>query len=343
AEYDGVRVGYGKRARKVDLLPLSSARRNRLDGSGYVPVEPATLGVHPVEVTVQDLRPLIDWGPFFQSWEMRGKYPAILDDPERGAEARSLKADAEAMLDRFETEDLIHPKAVFGIWEARSDGDDVVLMEEGQEKARLHTLRQQTRKTPGKPNRALSDFVQPEKDWVGAFAVTAGHGLKPLVEAFEADHDDYQSILAKSIADRLAEACAEWLHGRVRKEFWGFAPDEDLSGDDLIAERFQGIRPAPGYPAQPDHTEKWTLWELLDAEQLTGITLTESLAMNPASSVCGLYFAHPDADYFNLGVLGKDQVLDYAKRKGMPAEQMERWLGPVLAYDPVKKPVVKAV
>ncbi len=342
-EYDRVRDSYGKRARKVDLLPLSSARRNRLDGSGYVPVEPATLGVHPVEVTVQDLRPLIDWGPFFQSWEMRGKYPAILNDPERGAEARSLMADAQAMLDRFESEDLIKPRAVFGIWEARADGDDVVLIEGGQEKARLHTLRQQTRKTPGKPNRALADFVQPDRDWVGAFAVTAGHGLKPLVDAFEADQDDYQSILAKSVADRLAEACAEWLHGRVRKEFWGFAPEENLTSDDLIAERFQGIRPAPGYPAQPDHTEKWTLWELLDAEHNTGISLTESLAMYPASSVCGLYFAHPDSDYFNLGVLGRDQVEDYAKRKGMPLQEMERWLGPVLAYDPRKTPVVKAV
>lgn len=333
-EYDGVRDAYGRRTRRVELLDLDKARTNRFADSSYSPVAPRTLGVHTVPVTVSDLRPFIDWTPFFQSWEMRGKYPAILDDPAKGEEARSLMADAQAMLDRFEAENLLSPRAVFGIWEARAEDDDIVLSEEGSEIGRLHTLRQQTRKTRGKPNRALADFVRSEGDWVGAFAVTAGHGLKPLVEAFEAAHDDYQSILAKSVADRLAEACAEWLHLKVRRDFWGYAPEEVLSNEDLIAERFQGIRPAPGYPAQPDHTEKLTLWRLLGAEEATGITLTESLAMSPAASVCGLYLAHPASDYFNVGVLGRDQVMDYARRKGTPLEKMERWLGPVLAYDP---------
>ncbi|NNE70584.1 MAG: methionine synthase [Rhodothermales bacterium] len=334
SEYDGVREGYARRTRKVELLEIEKARTNRFEFGDYQPQQPKTLGVHSVPVTVADLRPYIDWTPFFQSWEMRGKYPAILDDPAKGAEARSLLADAEAMLDRFEAEDTLHPKAVYGIWEARSDGDDIVLSEDGSELARLHTLRQQTRKTPGKPNRALADFVRSEGDWVGAFAVTAGHGLKELVDGFEAAHDDYQSILAKSVADRLAEACAEWLHLNVRRDFWGYASDEDLANEDLVAERFQGIRPAPGYPAQPDHTEKRTLWRLLNAEQATGISLTESLAMNPAASVCGLYLAHPGSDYFNIGVLGRDQVADYARRKGLSLAEMEQWLGPVLAYDP---------
>ncbi|MBO6575374.1 MAG: methionine synthase [Rhodothermales bacterium] len=333
-EYDGVRASYEARSRKLELLGFDDARANRQEPAAYTPVAPSRPGVHTVPVTVTELRPYIDWTPFFQAWEMRGKYPAILQDEKKGAEAQALFADALAMLDRIEQENRLAPRAVFGIWPARRDGDDIVLQSGDAELARLHTLRQQTRKTPGKPNRALADLVNDSGDWMGAFAVTAGHGLETLVREFESAHDDYQSIMAKAIADRLAEACAEWLHERVRKDFWGYATGEELSNEDLIAERFQGIRPAPGYPAQPDHTEKRTLWTLLDAERHTGITLTESLAMAPAASVCGLYFAHPDAAYFNLGPLGRDQVEDYARRKDVPVEEMERWLSPSLAYEP---------
>jgi 5-methyltetrahydrofolate--homocysteine methyltransferase len=341
-EYDGVRQAYERRTRRTKLLALETARSNPARPSKYAPVAPNTLGVHQVSVGVAEIRPYIDWTPFFQAWEMRGKYPSILEDPVKGEEARSLYQDANAMLDRFEAEDLLDPKAVFGIWPAGSEGDDVVLFsgaDRSQELARLHTLRQQTEKTPGKPNRAISDFVQPitgHPDWIGAFAVTTGHGLAPVVKAYEDAGDDYQSIMAKALADRLAEACTEWLHQRVRTDFWGYAPDEKLSNDELVSEHYQGIRPAPGYPAQPDHTEKRTLWTLLNAEANTGISLTESLAMNPAASVCGLYLAHPDSDYFNLGSIGRDQVEDYARRKDVDLDEMERWLGPALAYDPRK-------
>jgi 5-methyltetrahydrofolate--homocysteine methyltransferase len=339
-EYDGVREAYARRSRRTQLLDLEAARANGPSLSDYTPVQPNQIGVQPVEVSVAQIRPCIDWTPFFQTWEMRGRYPAILDDPGKGEQARSLLADANRLLDRMVSEEILAVRAVFGLWPAAADGDDICLYEDetrGVTLARLHTLRQQTRKTPGKPNRALSDLIQPldgQPDWIGAFVVTSGHGLQALLDEFEAEHDDYQSILAKAVADRLAEAGTEWLHERVRKNFWGYAAREQLDGADLIAERYQGIRPAPGYPAQPDHTEKRTLWSLLDAESNTGVSLTESLAMLPAASVCGLYFAHPDAAYFNLGVLGEDQVEDYAARKGVSRTEMERWLRPVLSYEP---------
>jgi 5-methyltetrahydrofolate--homocysteine methyltransferase len=272
---------------------------------------------------------------------MRGKYPQILEDSHRGEEARKLLADAEAMLDRFETDESIRPRGVYGLFPAGAQGDDIIVYEDASRASKagvFHTLRQQTRKAPGKPNRALADFVAPvgsgHEDWIGAFAVTAGPGVSALADAFEAALDDYQSILVKAVADRLAEAFAEYIHAHVRRTAWGYDPQESLDNADLIAERYRGIRPAPGYPAQPDHTEKLLLWTLLDAERHTGITLTESLAMQPAASVCGLFFAHPEADYFNLGVIGEDQLSDYAARKGLEKAEMERWLAPRLAYEP---------
>jgi 5-methyltetrahydrofolate--homocysteine methyltransferase len=245
------------------------------------------------------------------------------------------------MLDQFIADDSLKARAVFGLFPASSIGDDIVIKNPagtGDEIARFHTLRQQAQKASDKSNRALADFIAPAdsdiQDYLGAFAVTAGIGLDQITERFEADHDDYNSILAKALADRLAEACTEWLHERVRREYWGYAPDENLTNEDLVRETYRGIRPAPGYPAQPDHTEKKTIWSLLDAEEKTGITLTEHLAMYPTASVCGLYFAHPDADYFNLGLIASDQVADYASRKGYSVSEIERWLGPRLNYEP---------
>jgi 5-methyltetrahydrofolate--homocysteine methyltransferase len=294
-------------------------------------------------VDLATLRRYIDWGPFFIAWEMKGKYPAILNDLEKGETARNLFEEANALLDRIEAESLLRAHAVAGLFRAASTGEDLVVYgEDGAPSATLHALRQQTAKTPGKPNRSLADFVAPEgsglTDHLGAFVVTAGDGLDALVAAFEADHDDYHALLAKALADRLAEATAEWLHEMVRRELWGYASDEALSNDDLIRERYRGIRPAPGYPAQPDHTEKPALFRLLDATEHAGVTLTEHLAMAPAASVCGLYLAHPEAAYFNVGVLGRDQVEAYARRKGLPVAEVERWLAPALGYDPEPVP-----
>jgi 5-methyltetrahydrofolate--homocysteine methyltransferase len=274
----------------------------------------------------QDLAVLaenIDWTPFFQSWELRGVYPKILEDAVVGEQARELFEDAKKMLAEIIDGKLLKAQAVYGIFPAHSDGDDIVL--EGH---RFRTLRQQhTRK---QPNHALSDFISPDEDWIGVFALTAGHGVPELVAKYEADHDDYNAILVKALADRFAEAFAEFLHCKVRKEIWGYAPDEDLSGLDLIRQRYQGIRPAPGYPACPEHTEKGTIWDILDVERRIGATLTENYAMWPAASVSGLYFSHPESRYFALGEIERDQLEDYAERKGMSLEEAERWLSPNL-------------
>ena len=332
AEYADVRARYAARQRTQTLLSLEAARANalRLDGSAPPPARP---GRHVVDVPLEALRDWIDWGPFFIAWEMKGKPPRIFDDPVAGPEARRLYDDATALLDEV-SDGRITVRAVAGLWPARRAGDDIeVLGETGKPIATLHTLRQQTPKTPGKPNRALADFVAERDDAVGAFVV-AVHGAEALAAEARADHDDYRAILIQALADRLAEAAAEWLHARVRRDLWGYAPDEDLSAEGIVRARYAGIRPAPGYPAQPDHTEKRTLFALLDAEAATGCGLTETLAMTPPASVCGLYLAHPDAAYFNVGPLRRDQVEDYARRKGMPVEVVERWLGPSLAYDP---------
>ena len=284
-----------------------------------------------------DLVDRIDWGPFFATWEMKGAFPGILDDPQKGEEATRLFEDAKAMLGRMVSEGLVTAHGVCGLFPANRVGDDIAIYDDANRSrviAVLHTLRQQRRRSGERKNLALADYVLPRAseviDYVGAFAVTAGHGVAELVAEYQAAHDDYSAILVQALADRLAEAFAERLHERVRRDLWGYAPDEDLANEQLIRMRYRGIRPAPGYPACPDHTEKPTLWKLLGAFEHTGVSLTESFAMLPAASVCGLYFAHPDARYFGLGPIGQDQVRDYALRKGLSAEEAARWLAPHL-------------
>ncbi len=343
-EYDALRSSYGERQKQKNLISLSAARENRLQlDLQQVAPPPRTPGITPVEVPLQVLREYIDWTPFFSTWELKGKYPEIFTRPDVSAEARTLFDDANALLDRLIEEKVLQARGVAGLFPAAAQGDDILLFEDAQRErplATLHTLRQQTAKTGGHPNRALADYIAPADsgvpDHIGAFVVTAGLGLSELVAEFEAQHDDYNAIMAKALADRLAEAFAEYLHERVRRELWGYAEQENLDNAALIREKYQGIRPAPGYPAQPDHTEKKTLFRLLSAEQHTGVTLTESLAMRPAASVCGIYFAHPQARYFSLGKIGRDQVEEYSARKGLPVAEVEKWLAPVLAYEPAQ-------
>jgi 5-methyltetrahydrofolate--homocysteine methyltransferase len=344
AEYDTVRKDRAGRQSREQRLTIAEARANR------VPIEWAT--IHPPRPTFLGPRTLsdyplatlvdfIDWTPFFATWELRGAYPAILDDPRLGAAARDLHRDALALLDRIVADGRLTASAVVGFWPANAvPGDDIVVWRDESRQdplATFRTLRQQMAKPGGRPNVALADFVAPIEtglaDFVGAFAVTAGHGIDEIVAEFEAAHDDYSAILVKALADRLAEAFAEHLHQRVRRELWGYAPDEALTNTDLIAERYQGIRPAPGYPACPDHTEKATLFELLEAEQRAGIRLTESFAMWPGASVSGYYFWNPASHYFGLGRIGRDQLAAYAARKGTPLADAERWLAPNLEGD----------
>ena len=343
-EYAEARDAHARRSQRTTYLAYEDAQANAFESDwDAVPITtPNQLGVQAHrDLDLATLRDYIDWTPFFQAWELHGKYPRILDDEKVGEQARSLLADANAMLDRIIDEKLLTAHAVFGLFPANRVGDDIeVYANDDRDAVRmtLHSLRQQSQKTPGKPNRALADYLAPRSsgrgDYLGAFAVTAGIGIEKLVAQFEADHDDYSAILAKALADRLAEAAAEYLHAHVRTTAWGYAPDEALDNDALIGEKYRGIRPAPGYPACPDHTEKPLLWDLLDAEKHTDISLTESLAMYPAASVCGVYFAHPEAQYFNLGQIGKDQLIAYAERKGMTVAEAERWLAPRLNYDP---------
>jgi len=287
---------------------------------------------------------LIDWTPLFHTWELRGVYPKILQHEKHGEEARKLFADAQKLLEQIVCENLLEPRGVYGFFPANRIGDDVELyIDESRAEvlATFHFLRQQIAKDDGTPNWCLADFVAekgdahraPLHDYLGAFAVTSGHGLKELVDRFKADHDDYNAIMAEALADRLAEAFAEYLHQCVRTE-WAYGRGENLSQEDLIAEKYRGIRPAAGYPACPDHSEKRTLWTLLDVEKNAGIQLTESCAMWPGSSVSGLYFAHPQSKYFAVGKLGRDQMLDYQVRKGTPLPEIEKWLGPWLNYEP---------
>jgi 5-methyltetrahydrofolate--homocysteine methyltransferase len=343
AEYQDVRTQRGSRKAEERRQSIADARRNRLaiDWSAAVPPEPCFTGIRALkEYPLDQLVPLIDWTPFFQTWELAGHYPAILEDPVVGPAARNLFRDAGVLLDRIVSERLLQAQGVFGFFPANSVGDDIELytdVERSQRRAIIHTIRQQMVKPPGRPNLALADFVAPREsripDYVGAFAVTAGVGIESLVERFEADHDDYNAILTKALADRLAEAFAELLHLRVRMEFWGYARDEELDNQGLIKERYQGIRPAPGYPACPDHTEKRTLFDLLGAEKQAGITLTESFAMLPTASVSGYYFWHPQAQYFGVGKIERDQVEDYARRKALDVATTERWLAPNLNYE----------
>jgi 5-methyltetrahydrofolate--homocysteine methyltransferase len=281
----------------------------------------------------------IDWTPFFRTWELAGPYPQILDDDTVGKAARDLFSDAQAMLKKIVEERWLTAKAAVGFFPVNAQGDDILVFGDKARKfpiATLHTLRQQMAREEGRPNLALADFVAPEgvADYIGGFVVTTGHGEEAHIKRFEADKDDYSAILLRALADRLAEAFAERMHERVRREFWAYAPDEALSNEALIAEKYRGIRPAPGYPAQPEHTEKGTLFKLLDAEARAGVTLTESYAMWPGSSVSGLYFSHPQSRYFGVGKIERDQVEDYARRKGWSVEEAERWLSPLLNYNP---------
>ena len=319
------------------LLPLAAARANRprtawTPGSVATPSFTGTRFLD--EVTLEDLVPFIDWTFFFTAWELKGRFPAILDHPQYGSAAREVYGHARELLDRIVADRLLTPRGVYGFWPANTDGDDIVV---GDELLRFNMLRQQEEIPDGKPNLSLADFIAPREsgvvDYVGAFAVTAGLGASELAASFERDHDDYHSIMVKALADRLAEAFAEYLHARARRD-WGYGAAEQLTGDDLIAERYRGIRPAFGYPACPDHSEKGKLFSLLGAER-AGLELTESFMMAPAASVSGLYFGHPDARYFTVSRLAQDQIEDYARRKGMPVSEVERWLSPNLAYDPV--------
>jgi 5-methyltetrahydrofolate--homocysteine methyltransferase len=342
-EFTGVRV---LSAVAADVSPLHSKKEIRADSRRLLPID------------LEQLVPFIDWSPFFHTWELRGRYPAILNHEKHGEEARKLFADAQKLLDEIVSKKLIRPHGVYGFFPANRVGDDVELYtDESRAKVltKFHFLRQQIEKGDGMPNWCLADFVSPKhstfnsdksragiqhptsNDHIGAFAVTSGHGLKELVEKFKADHDDYNAIMAEALADRLAEAFAEFLHKRVREE-WGYGRAEKLTTEDLIGEKYRGIRPAAGYPACPDHTEKGILWKLLDVEKNAGIRLTESFAMWPGSSVSGLYFAHPESKYFAVGKLGRDQLLDYHVRKGMTLQEAEKWLSPWLNYEPATGP-----
>jgi 5-methyltetrahydrofolate--homocysteine methyltransferase len=343
AEYEALRKAHT--ALRPNLVSLQTARRRR------TPIEwrfedlavPEFTGVRVLDnFPLLKLRAYIDWTPFFHAWQLKGVFPRIFDHPEQGAQARQIFNEANALLDRIIKEKLISARGVYGFFRSNAVGDDVELYADDSHATvlnRFHFLRQQAERKDNQPCRSLSDFIAPVetglKDHIGAFAVTSGIGLKELCDGFRAQNDDYNALMAEAIADRLAEAFAECLHKRVRDE-WGYGRAEGLSIDEIIHEKYRGIRPAAGYPACPDHTEKGSLWRLLDVEANTGMQITESFAMWPGSSVSGLYFAHPESRYFSLGKIDRDQVADYASRKGMSINEVERWLGPNLNYDPAQ-------
>lgn len=342
-DYDRIRSNHSNRKAKKVYLSLSEARANAFkpDWAIYEPPVPKQLGIQVFDdYSIEELTNYIDWSPFFSTWQLAGKFPAILEDKVVGEEARQLYNDARSMLRQIIDEKWLTAKAVIGLFPAQQIGrDSIDIFSADSTNQKIFTaqhLRQQLKKAPGLPNFCLSDFIAPEssgkQDYIGAFAVTAGIGIEKHIQRFEAEHDDYHIILLKALADRLAEALAERMHERIRKEFWGYAKEESFDNEALIREKYQGIRPAPGYPACPEHTEKAMLWQLLDVEQKTGISLTESFAMHPAASVSGWYFSHPESRYFGLGKISKDQVEDYAARKNMSVEEAERWLAPVLNY-----------
>jgi 5-methyltetrahydrofolate--homocysteine methyltransferase len=343
-EYRTMAESYARGQAEKRRTSLAEARANKLklDWVNYSPPKPTFLGTRSFKAyDLSELARYIDWTPFFHAWELKGTYPRILQDDKYGDAARQLFDDAQAMLKHLIAEKWLTANAVVGFWPANSVGDDIELYTDDTRKKRLatlHTVRQQMAREQSKPNLALADYVAPKdtglKDYIGGFAVTAGIGEEDVARRFERANDDYSKIMVKALADRLAEAFAEALHEKVRRELWAYAPGETLTNEQLIAEDYAGIRPAPGYPAQPDHTEKRTLFDLLKAEQATGLKLTESCAMWPAAAVSGLYFAHPEARYFGVGKIGRDQVEDYAARKGWTVEEAERWLAPILNYDP---------
>jgi 5-methyltetrahydrofolate--homocysteine methyltransferase len=342
AQYAAVREAHARGQEGTRRGTLASARANHfaIEWKGYEPPVPRQLGVHEVDApSLAALRPYIDWTPFFRAWELAGTYPRILEDERVGEAARGLKADGDELLNRIVEENWFAPRAIVGFWPANASGDDIELFQDNARKktlATIHTLRQQMPREHGKANLALADFVAPKgtDDFLGGFAVTMGEAVEQSADQFEAENDDYQSILIKALADRLAEALAEWLHLQVRTTHWGYEATGQPDHTALLAEKFQGIRPAPGYPACPDHTEKRTLFALLDTERRVAMRLTESCAMWPSSSVSGFYFSHPESRYFGLGHIGRDQVADYAARKDMSVAEVERWLAPNLDYDP---------
>lgn len=359
AEYDELREGYLNRSRDKDYLTIEEARKNKLqlDWDGFTPYKPNFLGVNTIYPKMADLTDYIDWTPFFQTWDLHGKYPAILNDEVVGEQAQSLFADAQKMLQQIIDENWFEAKGVYGIFPANQVNDDDIELSPLTPEGGIHlhsdpitfssqvppsgaggaflTLRQQSKKTKGAPNIALADFIAPKgtgkQDYIGAFCVSTGFGVDEKAAEFEKSHDDYNSIMIKALGDRLAEAFAEYLHEKIRKEIWGYASDENLENAQLIKEEYKGIRPAPGYPACPDHLEKNTIWQLLDVENKISVKLTESLAMWPAASVSGYYFAHPQSKYFGLGKIKEDQVADYAKRRGIAVETATKWLGPNIA------------
>jgi 5-methyltetrahydrofolate--homocysteine methyltransferase len=344
AEYDTVREQHKGKQSETKWLTIKQARENRFqaDWESYKPPIPKKLGITVFDdYSLDELKDYIDWTPFFIAWELAGKFPRILEDKIVGEEATKLFDDAKIMLEKIVSEKWFAAKGVIGLFPANSIGHDDIEVYTNEKREgileTLHSLRQQTQRPPGQPNHALADFIAPEenhvKDYIGAFAVAAGFGMEDRIKAFEDDHDDYSAIMLKALADRFAEAFAERLHQRVRQEFWGYSSDNGLDNNALIAEKYQGVRPAPGYPACPDHTEKPMLWKLLNVEKNTGITLTDSYAMYPTAAVSGWYFSHPDSRYFGLGKVNKDQIENYAKRKGMSLQEVERWLAPNLGYD----------
>ena len=337
-EYDKLRDGYLNRSRDKNFHSIEDARKNKLklDWDNFTPSKPNFIGTKTVEVELSELVDFIDWTPFFNSWELYGKYPAILTDEIVGEQATNLFADAQEMLKQIVSEKWLTAKGILGIFPANTiNDDDIELITENRKPTTFLTLRQQSQKTAGAPNIALSDFIAPKdsgkQDYIGCFCVTTGFGVDEKAAEFEKQLDDYNSILVKALGDRFAEAFAEYLHLKVRKEIWGYASDENLSNQDLISEEYIGIRPAPGYPACPDHLEKPTIWKLLNVEQEIGVKLTESMAMWPASSVSGYYFANPQSKYFGLGKIKEDQVIDYAKRRGISTEMASKWLAPNIA------------
>ncbi len=333
-EYVKLRADFASKRTVKEYVPFAEAQKNpvAIDWDSYEPPVPTFTGIKAFEdYDISEIRQYIDWGPFFIAWEMRGKYPDILKDANVGAEATKLFNDANALLDKIIAEKWLTAKGVVGFWNAKKTAPDtIVVSQDGKELHTLESLRQQQKKAAGQPHFSLSDFVSPVKDdYVGAFAVSI-HGIEPHLQRFAEQHDDYNKIMLQAMTDRLAEAFAEVLHKRTRKEFWGYVKDEALTNEELVKETYQGIRPAPGYPACPDHTEKYKLFDLLKATEHAGIQLTESLAMYPAASVCGWYFSHPQSSYFGINKIQEDQLVDYAKRKGMDIEEMKKWLSPIL-------------
>lgn len=344
SEYEAVRIQYAGRRSQIQWVSLAKARENKaqIDWNKHQPVKPNFIGVKTFDgFSLKEISEYIDWTPFFHTWELKGSYPKIFQDKDKGIQAQKLYDDAQHMLQSIIEQNWLKARAVIGLFPANqvNDEDIEVYQDETRQQTltTLHHLRQQTQKPPGRANQCLADFVAPKDtqltDYIGAFAVTTGIGIEEHIERFERDHDDYNSIMIKALADRLAEAFAELMHQRVRHEFWAYANDETLSNEQLIKEQYQGIRPAPGYPACPDHTEKALLWKLLSVEENAGMTLTDSFAMLPTAAVSGWYFGHPDSKYFNVGKINHDQVEDYAQRKKQSVTEIEKWLSPNLGYE----------